>query len=69
MTACVYLQEVRIYDGMTINSTPRLLATIPIDKAQCNTPHEMALEYGTGNIYLACVNAPNSNVVRIVRTS
>eukprot|EP00730_Choanoeca_flexa_P000633 TRINITY_DN10276_c1_g2_i1.p2 TRINITY_DN10276_c1_g2~~TRINITY_DN10276_c1_g2_i1.p2 ORF type:complete len:329 (+),score=40.79 TRINITY_DN10276_c1_g2_i1:45-989(+) len=60
-------QEVRIYDGTKIDSTPRLLEIIPIDKSQCDTPHEMALDYGTGDIYLTCVDNPNSGVLRINR--
>jgi DNA-binding beta-propeller fold protein YncE len=43
-----------------------LLQTISIPHALCDTPHEMAVDESTGNVYLACVQPDAPGLVRLV---
>jgi len=45
-----------------------VLQSWQVDPAQCHTPHLLGLDQQTGDVYLACNNAPGSNVLRFVRS-
>jgi len=44
-----------------------VLQSIAIDPSKCHTPHMVGLDSVSGDVYLACNQQPNSNVVRLVR--
>ena len=53
-----------IFDASGISASgvgsPRKLQTIAVDKATCNTPHELGVDHVTGDFFLTCVDDPNS---------
>lgn len=44
-----------------------VLQSIPIDPLHCHTPHLLGMDSVDGDVYLACNQQPNSNVVRLIR--
>jgi len=46
-----------------------ILQSIHIDPSSCHTPHMMALNEQNGDVYIACNQEPNSNVIRFTRNS
>ena len=44
-----------------------VLQSLAIDALRCHTPHLLGMDRVNGDVYLACNQQPNSNVVRLVR--
>jgi len=38
-----------------------------LGEVECNTPHLMGVDHSTGDVYLACVAEPGSNLVRLTQ--
>lgn len=44
-----------------------VLQSLAVDPEQCHTPHLIGLDRVRGDVYIACNQEPNSNVLRLVR--
>jgi len=63
-------QFLHIVDVSTLAKTggcKSVLQTIQFEPSFCRTPHLMGLDHETGDVYLACVGVPGSNLVRLTR--
>jgi hypothetical protein len=46
-----------------------LVQSIDLDANLCHTPHELAVDASNGDVYVACVGVPHSNVVRFTQSN
>jgi DNA-binding beta-propeller fold protein YncE len=64
-------QSISIFNLIDVTNTTlgdcNIVEVVRVDISVCRTPHELALDPERGELYVACVGTPNSNIMRFVR--